>query len=78
MPVSENTKSPEEYVPPTPEERRKMHLKALRERWKRLGDVLKNAHTIDIKVRKDGREFWYEGDFIKYLDEAFPELMEDE
>jgi hypothetical protein len=27
----------------------------------------KRAHEIDCKIRKDGKETWYELDFIKHL-----------
>ena len=32
-----------------------------------LQDALRLAHTVDIKVRVEGRDFWYEGDFLKEI-----------
>lgn len=30
-----------------------------------LQEALRLAHTVDIKVRVEGKDYWYEGDFLK-------------
>ena len=32
-----------------------------------LQKALRLAHTVDIKVRVEGKDFWYEGDFLKEI-----------
>ena len=75
--MPENTKSPEPYVPPTPEERRASYLEQVRAGLSRI-KALSQSHTIDIKVRRDGKEEGYGGDWLKYLPHVFPELAEDD
>ena len=37
------------------------------EGFERFLAASKNAHFIDIKIRADGKETWYQGDCLKYL-----------
>lgn len=32
-----------------------------------LADAIRLAHTVDIKVRVEGKDCWYEGDFLKQV-----------
>ena len=29
--------------------------------------LVKDPHEIDIKIRKDGKDYWFEGDFLKNM-----------
>ena len=73
--MPENAKPPERYVPPTEEARRASYLESVKKGLSRI-KALPHSHTIDIKVRRNGKEEWYEGDWIKYLPHVFPELMQ--
>ena len=32
-----------------------------------LKDILPNVHMIDIRVRMDGKYYWFEGDYLKEI-----------
>src|SRR5205823_1988034 len=38
-----------------------------RDTLKRLRELLPMAHTVDIKLRVNGEDWWFQGDFLKFL-----------
>jgi len=32
-----------------------------------IKDILPNIKTIDIRIRMDGKYYWFEGDFLKQI-----------
>lgn len=44
--------------------------------WEQHNGVIQRARTIDIIVRKDGREYHIEGDFLKIIARALASEVE--
>jgi len=68
---NENCRSPEEYIPPTPQERFEGDLANVKRGLAKIKGLM-GSHIIDIKQRINGEDRWCEGDWIK----SIPAILE--